>query len=105
MDANTICLVAGPLISFLVSALKAIPWVKNNPKWVAFAISAILGSVTSLTGMYHGISIAELAQCVLIQFAGAVTTHEAVVNPIKEKMSDNAATENSKLNDTDIHQV
>lgn len=87
MDSSLICTAAGPVISFVVSGLKKIPFIKNNPKWTAFAISAILGSVVSVTGSYHGISYSDIAQCILIQFAGAVTTHEAVVEPIKEKVT------------------
>jgi hypothetical protein len=84
MDSTTICLLVSPVVSFVVSGLKKIPWIKNYPKVTAMVISAILGSVVSVTGSYHGISYSDIFQCILIQFSGAVATHEAITNQVQK---------------------
>lgn len=82
MEVSMICVAAGPIISIIVSALKRIPFVKRYPKSVAFFISAVAGTVTSMYGNVGGLSIAELTQCVIVQFSAAVATHEAVTNQL-----------------------
>jgi hypothetical protein len=84
MDQTTLCLIAGPVISFVVSALKKISIIKKYPKLTAMFISAILGSVVSVTGSYHGVNYADIVQCILIQFTGAVGTHEAITNQVQK---------------------
>jgi hypothetical protein len=82
MDTSVICLLAGPIISGGVSLLKRVPFVKRYPKSVSFALSAIIGGITAVTGGAVGVGIAEVTQCVLIPFAGAVTTYEAVTRQV-----------------------
>lgn len=84
MDQTTLCLIAGPVISFVVSALKKIAIVKRYPKLTAMLASAILGSVVSITGSYHGVDFSDIVQCILIQFTGAVGTHEAITNQVQK---------------------
>lgn len=84
MSPDIICLAIAPLISFVVSALKKIPFVKRFPKSAAFFISAIVGGWTATHGSTPGIDYASIVQCVLTQFAGAVATHEAVVNQVQK---------------------
>lgn len=85
MDSNAMCLLLGPLISFVVSALKKIPFVKRFPKSAALFVSALVGTWTATHGSPAGIDYATIVRCVLEQFAAAVATHESVVNPITKK--------------------
>lgn len=84
MDSTTLCALAGPVISFVVSALKRISIIKRYPKLTSIFISTILGSIVSIHGSYNGISFTDIIQCILIQFSGSVATHEAVTNQIQK---------------------
>lgn len=84
MNDQTICLLISPLISFVVSALKRIPIVKRFPKFAAFFISSLVGAWTATHGSQPGIDYNTIAQCILIQFSGAVATHEAVTNQVQK---------------------
>lgn len=84
MNTSIICLLAGPIISGLVSLLKKVSFVDNHPKTVAFVASAIVGGVSTFTGDTAGVGISELAQCILIPFAGAVATYEAVTRQVQK---------------------
>lgn len=83
MDQSLACVVAGPIISAVVSVLKKIPFVKKYPKTVAFFVAAVTGSVTSYLGT-NGIAVGDIIQCVLVQFSTAVATHEAVTNQVQK---------------------
>lgn len=76
------CLMFGPIVSFVVSFLKRIPFVKNNPKWVTLFFTIATGAYTATHGSPAGIDWAAILQCVLVQFSTAVATHEAVTNTI-----------------------
>lgn len=90
MNISLICGFAGPVISFLVSGLKAIDLVKRYPKWTAFALSIITGAATTFfVDQTQGIG--QLVQCILIPFAGAVATHEAVTNQVQKLGGRNAS--------------
>lgn len=84
MNTSLICLLAGPVISGLVSAAKRIPFVSNKPKIVAFGLSVLTGAISVYFGGAAGVGASELAQCILIPFAGAVATYEAVTRPVQE---------------------
>jgi hypothetical protein len=86
MGSDAVCLLIGPLVSFVVSALKRIPFVKRFPKSAAFFISSLVGAYTSAHGSTPGIDYAAIIQCVLVQFATAVATHEAIVQPVTDKL-------------------
>lgn len=80
MNTDPMCLVYGGVISFIVSLMKKVPLVKRFPKAVALVLSAASGILMA----QMGVSPAEwktIAKCVLEQFAAAVMTHEAVVQP------------------------
>lgn len=88
MQGLDMCLVFGPVISFIVSFLKRIPFVKNNPKYVTLFFSVAV----SAFGMIHstnGIDWSAVLACVLTQFSTGVATHE-VVNTVQGKYSDGA---------------
>jgi hypothetical protein len=78
------CLIYGPIISFVVSFLKRIPFVKNNPKWVALFFTLATGAWTATHGSMPGIDWGTILQCVLAQFAATVATHEVIVHPIQK---------------------
>lgn len=84
MDSTTLCALAGPVISIVVSALKKISIIKRYPKLTSMFISAILGSVVSIHGSYNGISYADIFTCIMIQFSGSVGFHEAVTNQVQK---------------------
>ena len=84
MNTSLICLVAGPVISGLTSLFKKISFIKSHPKVFSFGVSAVVGVASAVTGGAAGVGVSELAQCVLIPFAGAVATYEAVTRPVKE---------------------
>lgn len=86
MNTSLICLLAGPFISGLVSGFKRISLVANNPKKVAFGLSTLVGAISAVYGGAAGVGGSELAQCILIPFAGAVATYEAITRPIKENI-------------------
>lgn len=87
MDTNATCLLLGPVISFVVSGLKKIPFVKRFPKSAALFIASLVGAYASTHGSPTGIDYAAIVQCVLAQWALAVATHESVTNQI-QKLTD-----------------
>lgn len=89
MPGLDMCLVFGPVISFVVSFLKRIRFVKNNPKYVTLFFSLAV----SAFGMLHstnGIDWSTVLSCVLTQFSTGVATHE-VVNTVQGKYSSSIA--------------
>lgn len=82
MSSNPACLAYGFAISFVVSVLKKIPLVKRFPKAVSFVLSALSAVLMTTLGATPG-EWKTIALCVLEQFAAAVVTHEAVVEPIR----------------------
>lgn len=93
--SDAICLLAGPVISFVVSFLKKIPLVKRFPKSAAGFISMAVGAYTATHGSTPGIDYGTLVQCILTNFAAAVATHEAIVEPVA-KVTTDGGTINSK---------
>lgn len=84
-------LMAGPIISLIVSALKRIALVKQYPKAAAALLSSVIPAAIVVYGRLKGVDVASLQQLVIAiatQFAAAVTTHEAVVQPVKDAMAD-----------------
>lgn len=81
------CLAFGAIISFVVSLLKKIPIVKSHPKLAAMALSLIAGGVSAKFGVSH-VEWTVIARCVVATFAASVATHEAVVQPVKDRLAD-----------------
>lgn len=69
-----ICLVAGVVVSGLVSLFKRWSFVKNNIKLVAFILSSAITIVGGLT--LWGLDWTAIVACTLVPFSAAVTTHE-----------------------------
>lgn len=77
---SIVCLVAGVVISGLVSLFKKWSVVKNHPKIVAMGLSIITTIVSGLT--IGGMDWASLTTCLLVPFSAAVATHE-IVNEVQ----------------------
>lgn len=81
MDST--CVMYGAIIAVVVSLLKRIPFIRNNPKIVAGLLAAASAAYQT---MHPGAAIdyATLAQCFAIQFAGSVATYETVIQPVRK---------------------
>ena len=69
-----ICIVYGPVIGIAVTMMKKIPFVKKNPKVIAFVLSIAVTAAKSFIQPMP-LDIPALVGCVLTYFAGAVATH------------------------------
>lgn len=79
----------GSLISFAVSGLKRIGFVKRNPKVASAVLSAVVPAGLAVYGAATGqdiAPIADIAASVATQFASAVATHETVMHAVKERV-------------------
>lgn len=92
---DAVCLLAGPVISFVVSFLKRIPFVKRFPKSAAGFISMAVGAYQATHGSLPGIDYGTLVSCILINFSAAIATHEAVTEQVAKVTTDGGTT-NSK---------
>lgn len=72
-----ICLLYAPIITVAVSILKRWGWLARHPKVVAAVLAVVATGISVSTGHLPP-SVAELAKCVAIEFAGAVATYEVV---------------------------
>lgn len=87
MDSgNAACLAYGAAISFLVSLLKSVPLVKRYPKLAVAVLAAGVAALRVSVAASGGMDWGALAECALIQFAGGVTTHEAIAHPINKRI-------------------
>lgn len=80
-------LITGPLISWVVSGLKRIPFVKRYPKVATAVLSSAIPSAIAIYGATKGVDIAtaqQLAVAVATQFTAAVATHETVTQPLNK---------------------
>ena len=82
-----ICVVYGVVISFAVSVLKRIPFVKKSPKLVAAILSAILtvGGVFLGGATYE--NIAAIVRCVVEQLAISVATYEVITKSVAGRVT------------------
>lgn len=81
----------GSLLSLAVSQLKRIPFIKKNPKVVVAILSTAIPATFATIGAIKGIetqSWQDLATQAATLFTSAVATHEAVVEPINNKLFD-----------------
>lgn len=82
LDLHTIvtliCLVAGAVVSGIVSLFKGWSLVKNYPKLVAMGLSIIITIIGGLT--VWGLDWTALVACTLVPFSAAVATHEVVAH-------------------------
>lgn len=88
---DTTCLEYGFIISIVVSFLKRWPWAANNPKVIAFLLTAV-GSAYQVfakggAAMTTGPLIQSLVTCAVAQLGTAVGTHEVIVQPVKDYVS------------------
>jgi hypothetical protein len=83
--AVDICLVAGPVVSWVVEALKRIPWVKRYPKIAALLIAALAGVAEAAYGT--GATVTQIVRCVLQTWGLAVASHEVITEPLQRRVS------------------
>ncbi len=80
-----ICLVYGPVIAAAVALLKRLPWIgaaiARNPKLVAGLVAVLANGASLGIIPVSAAQWTQLAACVATSFAGAVATHEAVLDP------------------------
>lgn len=74
ISTEMICLIAGPLITVLVSGLKSVNLINQYPKVFAALVSAIGAIVAGLT--FWDLNWQEIAVCVITPFSAAVATYE-----------------------------
>lgn len=79
------CLMFGPVVSFVVSFLKRYAFIKNNPKLITLIFTMATGAYTATHGSAQGIDWSAILSCVLVQFSTAVATHETIVNTAQGK--------------------
>lgn len=81
------CLAYAPLIALAVAVLKKLPWigqaVARNAKLTASTLSLLSVATAMLphTAGFGGVDWVAFGSCVVVQFAGAVATHEVVIAP------------------------
>lgn len=80
IDANYICLVAGPIIALLVSVFKSMAIVAEHPKVFAAILSVVFAIVSGLTFEPWGemLDWPAIAQCLIVPFSTAVASFEVV---------------------------
>lgn len=85
-----ICILLGAGIAGAVTALKGLPFVRNNPTIVAGAISLLLSVVSQLHlsggGVFSFLNVGDLLTCFLTQLMAAVGTHEMVIKPAAQAL-------------------
>jgi hypothetical protein len=77
------CVLYGGIIAVVVSLLKRIPFIRNNPK----VIAAILAAASAVWQTAHPGTVVDwttLVQCFAAQFAGSVATYETVIQPVRK---------------------
>lgn len=82
-------LLLGPIISFIVSALKKIPLVKNNPKTIALVLSVLYaGGATAYSILHSGaaLDLGTLVTGILTAFGVSIGTHEVVTQSVTDAM-------------------
>lgn len=91
MTDNPMCLVYGGVISFAVSLLKRIGFIKNNPKIVAFILNILSVTIMQYWNNRNPGTVLDwsvFVQCVLEQMSASVATHEIITEPIKSQIKD-----------------
>jgi len=82
-----LCVVFGPLISFVVDFSKRIPFIARYPKLVAAALALLLNALPAL-GVDNA-NLMRILECLIVSFGGAVATHEvAKATPVLRNVKD-----------------
>lgn len=75
------CLIAGPLISWIVEALKRIPLIRAHAQLVALILAAAAGVAAQALGAEA--PLAALVRCVLQTWVAAIATHEVITQRVQ----------------------
>lgn len=74
----------GPIISFLVSAMKKIPYVASHPKVVVAALNTIVALIAGVS--VCGLNLEQIVLQVIAGFAGSALTYEYVTKPVAKAL-------------------
>lgn len=80
ITAGWLCYLLAPVIALAVQWLKGVEIIAAYPKLFAAIVSALVSVVSAWT--FGGLEWAMIAECTLVQFAGAVATYEVAVKPL-----------------------
>jgi hypothetical protein len=86
MTVDSVCLAAGPLISWVVELGKRIPWVAQYPRQAAFVLAFVVPVLRQLGIGGAAGTVRDVAVCVLVQLGLAVGTHEVLTDPIRARV-------------------
>lgn len=84
MSPADILALAGPFIAIVVSLAKRVPFVANNPKWIAGALSLVVATLVTFLGGNATAGVAatiiQLIVSALTGTASAVASYEVATN-------------------------
>lgn len=90
MNLNPQDLLVGSAISFVVSGLKRIPFVKKHPKVVTAVLSTVVPAGLAAYSQAKGVDtevLKAIAAQAATQFTAAIATHETVTHTVNEKIA------------------
>lgn len=75
----------GPVVSFLVDALKRIAWVQQNPRRAVVILNAVAALTTGLT--LCGLGLENLLLQIAAGIAGSAATYEFITKPLAQHLA------------------
>ncbi|MCX7784566.1 MAG: hypothetical protein N2318_13105 [Meiothermus sp.] len=75
----------GPVVSFLVDALKRMAWVRQNPRRAVVILNALAALSTGLT--LCGLGLENLLLQMAAGIAGSVATYEFITKPLAARLA------------------
>lgn len=76
-------LLIGAGISVLVTVLKKVPFISNNPKLVVTVLSLVVTAVSAVAGARAGSGVWPFVLTALTQLAAAIGTHEVATKQLQ----------------------
>lgn len=87
-NVSPIDIIIGSGISFVVSGLKKIRFVKNHPKAVTAVLSTVVPAAVTVYGQMRGVDVApvqDILTSIATQYASAIGTHETVTHTLVKR--------------------
>lgn len=75
----------GPIVSFLVQALKRIPWVAAHPKETVAALNVVATLVTGVA--FCGLDFQNLILQLITGISSSVATYELITKPVAKALA------------------
>jgi hypothetical protein len=82
-------LLVGTVVSLIVTYLKKWSVAQTYPKLVATGLSLLITGITMYAGAKGNSGVWPFVISILTQLAAAVTTHEALIKPVKSLLEEN----------------